>query len=142
MSRGQKPSVRWTRNHSLEPRKTVSPLDVPCYSNHISRPFSLTRFVVCPKLMVKSKARKRVPKPGAKNSAKTAFPNPKKSEEKASLKNQPMPASAPVGRASGASTPPPGSNGHLRAVHTTHPASNEQSTGTIKRQSGVDLTKE
>src|SRR6266571_6203232 len=138
MSRGQKPSVRWTRNHSLEPRKTVSPLDVPCYSNHISRPFLLTRFVVCPKTMAKSKARKRVPKPGAK---KSAFPDQKKSEEKASLKNQPLPASPPAGRASGASPTPPGSNGQLRTVHTTHhPAFKEQSIGTIKSQSGFDLT--
>jgi len=91
--------------------------------------------------MAKSKARKRVPKPGAKKSAKTAFPDPKKSEEKASLKNPPMPASAPAGRASGASPTPPGSNGQVRAVHTTHhPAFNEQSIGTIKSQSGFDLT--
>src|SRR6266571_7820263 len=138
MSRGQKPSVRWTRNHSLEPRKTVSPLDVPCYSNHISRPFLLTRFVVCPKTMAKSKARKRVPKPGAK---KSAFPDQKKSEEKASLKNQSMPASPPAGRASSASPTPPGSNGQLRAVHTTHlPVVNDQSIGTIKSHSGFDLT--
>ena len=91
--------------------------------------------------MAKSKARKRVPKPGAKKSAKTAFPEPKKSEEKASLKNQPLPASPPAGRASGASPTPPGSNGQLRTVHTTHhPAFNEQSIGTIKSQSGFDLT--
>src|SRR5580765_558240 len=91
--------------------------------------------------MVKSKARKRVPKPGAKKTAKTASPNPKKTEEKASLTNQPTPASSSAGRASSASTPPPGSNGHLRAVHTTHhPAFNEQSIGTIKSQSGFDLT--
>src|SRR6266571_1460825 len=141
MSRGQKPSVRWTRNHSLEPRKTVSPLDVPFYFNHISRPFSLTPFVVCPKTMVKSKARKRVPKPGAKKSAKTAFPSPKKSEEKASLKNEPLPVSSPAARASSAPSSRPGSNGHVRAVHTSHhPAFNEQSIGTIKSQSGFDLT--
>src|SRR3989441_9618836 len=121
--------------------KNVSPLDVPCYSHHISRPFLLTRFVVCPKSMVKSKARKKVPKPGANKSAKPAFPNPKKPEEKASLKHQPLPRSSPAGRASGASTPPPGSNGHFRTVHTTHhPAFNEHSIGTIKSQSGFDLT--
>src|SRR3989475_2362908 len=121
--------------------KNVSPLDVPCYSHHISRPFLLTRFVVCPKSMVKSKARKRVPKPGAKKSAKTAFPNPKKSEEKASLKNEPLPVSSPAGRASSAAPSPPGSNGHVRVVHTSHhPAFNEQSIGTIKSQSGFDLT--
>src|SRR5438034_6549716 len=91
--------------------------------------------------MAKSKARKRVPKPDAKKSAKTAFPDQKKSEEKASLKNQPLPASPPAGRASGASPTPPGSNGQLRTVHTTHhPAFNEQSIGTIKSQSGLDLT--
>ena len=91
--------------------------------------------------MAKSKARKRVPKPGAKKSANKAFPDPKKSEEKASLKNQPLPASPPAGRASGASPTPPGSNGQLRTVHTTHhPAFNEQSIGTIKSQSGFDLT--
>ena len=91
--------------------------------------------------MVKSKARKRVPKPGAKKSAKTAFPNPKKSEEKASLKNEPLPVSSPAGRASSAAPSPPGSNGHVRAVHTSHhPAFNEQSIGTIKSQSGFDLT--
>ncbi len=91
--------------------------------------------------MAKSKARKRVPKPDAKKGAKTAFPDPKKSEEKASLKNQPLPASPPAGRASGASPTPPGSNGQLRTVHTTHhPAFNEQSIGTIKSQSGFDLT--
>jgi len=92
--------------------------------------------------MAKSKARKRVPKPGAKKSAKTAFPEDlKKSEEKASLKNQTMPASPPAGRASGAPPKPPGSNGQLRTVHTTHhPAFNEQSIGTIKSQSGFDLT--
>src|SRR6266581_3343215 len=141
MSRGQKPSVRWTRNHSLEPRKTVSPLDVPSYSHHISRPFLLTRFGVCPKTMVKSKARKTVPKPGAKKRAKPAFPSPKKSEEKASLKNKPQPVSAPATRASGASPPPPGSNGHVRTVHTPHhPAFNEQAIGTIKSHSGFDLT--
>src|SRR5437667_6484212 len=91
--------------------------------------------------MAKSIARKRVPKPDAKKGAKTAFPDPKKSEEKASLKNQPLPASPPAGRASGASSTPPGSNGQLRTVHTTHhPAFNEQSIGTIKSQSGFDLT--
>ena len=91
--------------------------------------------------MAKSKARKRVPKPGAKKSAKTALPDPKKSEEKASLKNQPLPASLPAGRASGASATSPGSNGQLHTVHTTHhPAFNEQSIGTIKSQSGFDLT--
>src|SRR6266581_4083420 len=141
MSRGQKPSVRWTRNHSLEPRKTVSPLDVPSYSHHISRPFLLTRFGVCPKTMVKSKARKTVPKPGAKKRAKPAFPSPKKSEEKASLKNEPLPVSSPAARASSAPSSRPGSNGHVRAVHTSHhPAFNEQSIGTIKSQSGFDLT--
>ncbi len=92
--------------------------------------------------MAKSKARKRVPKPGAKKSARTAFPEDlKKSEEKASLKNQAMPASPPAGRASGAPLKPPGSNGQLRTVHTTHhPAFNEQSIGTIKSHSGFDLT--
>src|SRR5437667_1788391 len=91
--------------------------------------------------MAKSIARKRVPKPDAKKGAKTAFPDPKKSEEKASLKNQPLPASPPAGRASGASSTPPGSNGQLRTVHTTHhPAFNDQSIGTIKSQSGFDLT--
>ena len=90
--------------------------------------------------MAKSKARKRVPKPGVKKSAKTAFPDPKKSEEKASLKNQVLPASPPAGRASGASPTPPGSNGQVRAAHTPHPAFNEQSIGTIKSQSGFDLT--
>jgi len=91
--------------------------------------------------MAKSKARKRVPKPGAKKSAKTAFPGPKQSEEKASLKNEPLPLSSPAGRAAGTSSAPHGSNGHLRAVHTTHhPAFNEQSIGTIKSQSGFDLT--
>src|SRR5438034_5821767 len=91
--------------------------------------------------MAKSKARKRVPKPDAKKSAKTAFPDQKKSEEKASLKNAPLPVSSPASRASGASPTPPGSNGQLRTVHTTHhPAFNEQSIGTIKSQSGLDLT--
>ena len=91
--------------------------------------------------MAKSKARKRVPKPGAKKSATPAFPDPKKSEEKTSLKNQSMPASPPAGRASGASPTPPGSNGQLRAVHTTHlPVVNDQSIGTIKSHSGFDLT--
>ena len=91
--------------------------------------------------MVKSKARKRVPKPGAKKSAKTAFPSPKKSEEKASLKNEPLPVSSPAARASSAPSSRPGSNGHVRAVHTSHhPAFNEQSIGTIKSQSGFDLT--
>ena len=91
--------------------------------------------------MAKSKARKSVSKPGEKKSVKTAFPSPKKSEEKASLKNQVLPASPPAGRASGASPTPPGSNGQLRAVHTTHhPPLNEQSIGTIKSQSGFDLT--
>jgi RNA polymerase primary sigma factor len=92
--------------------------------------------------MVKSKARKRVPKPGAKKGAKAASPNPKKSDDKVSPTTQPMPpVSASTGRASGASTPPHGSNGHLRAVRTSHhPAFNEQSIGTIKSQSGFDLT--
>ena len=93
--------------------------------------------------MAKSKARKRVPKPGAKKSANTAFPNPKKPEEKASIKNEILPVSAPANRdrASGAPPPPPGSNGHVRTVHTTHhPAFNEHSIGTIKSQSGFDLT--
>ena len=90
--------------------------------------------------MAKLKARKSVPKPSAKKSANTAFPDPKKSEEKAILKNQPMPATPPGGRASGASPTPPGSNGQLRAAHTIHPAFNEQSIGTIKSQSGFDLT--
>ncbi len=91
--------------------------------------------------MVKSKARKKVPKPGAKKSAKSACLNTKKSEEKDSLKNGPQPVSASAARASGASPPPHGSNGHVRAVHTTHhPAFNEQSIGTIKSHSGFDLT--
>jgi RNA polymerase primary sigma factor len=89
--------------------------------------------------MVKSKARKRVPQPGAKSSAKTAFL--KKSAEITSLKNQPLPAASSPGRPSNAGPKPPGSNGQLRALHSTpHPAFNEQAIGTIKSQSGFDLT--
>src|SRR5213075_1440708 len=88
--------------------------------------------------MVKLKARKSSAKPGAKKSAKTAFPNAKKLEEKASHKHPPVPVSAPAGRAS---TTRPGSNGHPRNAHTSHPpAFNEQSIGTIKSQAGFDLT--
>ena len=92
--------------------------------------------------MVKLKARKRVPKNGAKKSAKTTFSNAKKSEDKASLKNPPMTLSPPpAGRVSGSATTPPGSNGHPRTGHATHhPAFNEQSIGTIKSHSGIDLT--
>ena len=93
--------------------------------------------------MVKLKVRKSTTKPGGKKGPKTASQDTKKPEEKTKpTASSPLPTPTPApGRAGG--TPPAhtGSNGQLRAAPpSNHAAFNDQIIGTIKSQSGFDLT--
>jgi len=95
--------------------------------------------------MVKPKARKSFSKPGARKSGKAASKTAKKTADKAQPKSQTIPASTSSTSAGGAEASARlSANGQARlASLQTHGAQisvAEQAIGTIKSQSGIDLT--
>src|SRR5205823_11768454 len=95
--------------------------------------------------MVKPKARKSFSKPGARKSGKAASKTAKKTADKAHPKSQTIPASTSSTSAGGAEASARlSANGQARlASLQTHGAQisvAEQAIGTIKSQSGIDLT--